>query len=174
MLSSMLPKGVTYVLIYTTLLFFLVIGLYAGKKSRNDLNLFIKSIYTQGLLSLSLNFVAASSGASLFVSLPQIGTIAGVFGVLVFSFACAIPIIVFGFIGPIFRKHNSYNWSMSSFITERFGLYLNIMYCLICIFFMLLYMVGEVATLYSSLGLLTSINPLPPTIVLCVVTTIYS
>ncbi|PVV05356.1 hypothetical protein BB560_000137 [Smittium megazygosporum] len=169
-----ISNGLTNALIYSTLGVFLIIGLYAGRKSRKNLDMFIKSLYSQGTLNLSLNFLAVNAGASMFISLPEVGTIAGVLGVVAYSFACIVPIIFIGYIGPVFRKHNPENWSMSSFIVQRFGPVVDIGYLLVCILFMFLYTVGELTTIYSIYGTISDINPLIPVIILCAVTTTYS
>ncbi|PVU90136.1 hypothetical protein BB559_001524 [Furculomyces boomerangus] len=169
-----LGDNVSNAIIYSSLGLFLALGLYAGRNSRKDLELFIKSLYSQSVISLALNFVAVNVGSSLFYSLPELGTIAGVLGVFAYAFSGAFPIILLGIIGPKFREHDSQNWSMSSFIVQRFGNYLNVLYCLICLIFMLLYTVGEMSTIYGVYGLLTTINPLIPLIILAVVTSVYS
>ncbi|OMJ13633.1 hypothetical protein AYI69_g8922, partial [Smittium culicis] len=169
-LSSGLSSGI----IYTSLGIFLAIGLAAGRRSSKDLNKFIKSLYTQGFLSIGFNFVAVNIGSSLFYALPEFGTIGGVFGVFSYSIAAVLPILTLGIIGPIFRTHNPENWSMSSFIIDRFGVYLNTLYCLLCVVFMVLYLVGELTTVYGAFQLLTDINPTVPVIILAVVTVTYS
>ncbi|OMJ11568.1 hypothetical protein AYI70_g9581 [Smittium culicis] len=169
-----LSNGLSNGLIYVSLGTFLIIGLAAGRKSSKDLNKFIKALYTQGFLSIGFNFVAVNVGSSLFYSLPEFGTIGGVFGVFSYSIAAVFPILALGIIGPIFRKHNPDNWSMSSFIMDRFGIYLNTLYCLLCVVFMVLYLVGELTTIYGAFQLLTDINPTVPVIILAVVTVTYS
>ncbi|OLY78904.1 hypothetical protein AYI68_g7039 [Smittium mucronatum] len=169
-----LNKGLANGLIYASLGVFLIIGMLAGRHSSRDLDKFIKALYTQGTLSIGLNFVAVNIGSSLFYSLPEFGTIGGVLGVFSYAIAGVVPVLLVGIIGSLFREHNPDNWSMSSFLMDRFGIYVNTFYCIICILFMILYMVGELTTVYGAYQLLTDVDPTAPVIVMAAVTVTYS
>ncbi|KAJ1678641.1 hypothetical protein EV182_003635 [Spiromyces aspiralis] len=161
-------------LIYCTLAAFLLLGVYSGRKSFRDKDAFIKATRSQGVSSLGLNFVAVNLGSSIFYGLPEVGTIAGVVGVIAYAFGSSFPLFVFAIVGPMFRKHNSEQWSMTNFIMERYGRLMHIVYGVICSLFVCMYAVSELSTIYGTYHLLTDINPLAPLIVICIVTTIYT
>ncbi|KAJ2020823.1 hypothetical protein IW146_003031 [Coemansia sp. RSA 922] len=161
-------------LIYVTLVCFLALGIVAGWRSHRNAGLFLKAIKSQSVLALTLNFLAVNIGSGIFFSLPQVGTIAGITGVFAYAFASGAPLFIFAVLGPLFRKHNSRQWSMTAFIMERYGRPLHLVYSLICTLFVGMYMVSELTTIYSVYGLLTPLHPLVPMIILCVVTTIYT
>ncbi|KAI9475184.1 hypothetical protein LPJ78_000321 [Coemansia sp. RSA 989] len=161
-------------LIYVTLISFLAMGLLAGWRSHRNAGLFLKAIKSQSVWALSLNFLAVNIGAGIFFTLPEVGTIAGITGVFAYAFAAAAPLFVFALVGPLFRKHNSKQWSMTAFIMERFGRPLHILYSIICTLFVGMYLVSELTTIYSVFQLLTPLHPLAPMIIICVVTTIYT
>ncbi|KAJ2309446.1 hypothetical protein H4R23_002863 [Coemansia sp. Cherry 401B] len=161
-------------LIYVTLIIFLVLGLAAGWRSHRNAGLFLKAIRSQAVWALALNFLAVNIGSGIFFTLPEVGTIAGITGVFAYAFAAAAPLLVFAVVGPLFRKHNSCQWSMTAFIMERFGRPLHVVYGTICTLFVGMYLVSELTTIYSVFELLTPVHPLAPMIVICVVTTIYT
>lgn len=161
-------------LIYVTLVLFLILGVIAGWRSHRNAGLFLKAIKSQAVWALSLNFLAVNIGSGIFYSLPEVGTIAGITGVFAYAFGAAAPLFIFAIVGPMFRKHNSKSWSMTAFVMERYGRPLHILYGIICSLFVGMYMVSELTTIYGVFQLLTPLKPLPPMIIICVVTTIYT
>ncbi|KAJ2482105.1 hypothetical protein IWW47_005846, partial [Coemansia sp. RSA 2052] len=127
-------------LIYVSLVCFLAIGIVAGWRSHRNAGLFLKAIKSQSVLALTLNFLAVNIGSGIFFSLPQVGTIAGITGVFAYAFASGAPLFIFAVVGPLFRKHNSRQWSMTAFIMERYGRPLHLVYSLICTMFVGMYM----------------------------------
>ncbi|KAJ1961935.1 hypothetical protein GGI12_002964 [Dipsacomyces acuminosporus] len=161
-------------LIYLTLIVFLFLGLCAGWKSHRNKNLFLKALRSQNVWALGLNFMAVNIGASMFFVLPEVGTIAGITGVFAYAFGWASPLFLIALVGPLFRKHNSKQWSLSAFVRERFGRTLHFIFILISVFYIGIYMVSELTTISSVYQLLTPLNPLYPMIIICVITTIYT
>ncbi|KAJ2601218.1 hypothetical protein H4R99_003076 [Coemansia sp. RSA 1722] len=161
-------------LIYVTLIAFLVLGMFAGWRSHRNAGLFLKAIKSQSVVSLSLNFLAVNIGSGIFFSLPEVGTIAGITGVFAYAFAAGAPLFLFAIVGPMFRKHNSKQWSMTAFVRERYGRPLHKLYGIICTLFVGMYMVSELTTIYGVFQLLTPLHPLTPMIIICVITTIYT
>ncbi|KAI8324106.1 hypothetical protein GQ54DRAFT_83611 [Martensiomyces pterosporus] len=161
-------------LIYTTLIMFLFLGLSAGWKSHRNRGLFLKALRSQNVWALGLNFMAVNIGASIFFVLPEVGTIAGITGVFAYAFGWASPLFLIALIGPLFRRHNSKQWSMSAFVRERFGRPLHIIFVLISVFYIGIYMVSELTTISGVYNLLTPLDSLAPMIIICVITTIYT
>ncbi|KAJ2781532.1 hypothetical protein H4R18_002808 [Coemansia javaensis] len=161
-------------LIYVTLVCFLGLGLAAGWRSHRNTGLFLKAIRSQSVWALSLNFLAVNVGSGMLFSLPEVGTIAGITGVFAYAFASGAPLFAFAVVGPLFRRHNTSQWSMTAFVMQRYGRPLHIVYGVVCSLFVGMYMVSELTTIYSVFQLLTPLSPLVPMIIICVVTTIYT
>ncbi|KAJ1920912.1 hypothetical protein H4219_000965 [Mycoemilia scoparia] len=161
-------------LIYCTLIAFLALGLYGGRKSFRNKETFIKATRTQNAFSLGMNFVAINMGSSILYGLPEVGTIAGVVGVVAYAFGSAAPLFAFAILGPMFRKHNPDHWSMTGFIMDRYGRLMHILYGVVCSLFVGMFAVSELSTIYGTYSLMTSINPLVPIIIIALVTTIYT
>ncbi|KAJ1985227.1 hypothetical protein H4R34_000186 [Dimargaris verticillata] len=169
-----LSEPAAQALVYVTMVIFMGIGLYAGRQTGNSKELFLAARQTQNALPLGLNFLATSIGTWILFSLPEIGTIAGLLGVIAYSLACVFPLIVFAWLGPIIRRHNPDGFSLVSYVLQRFGRPLHILYCLIIIVYMALFLVSEFTGIGSILSLLAGIEGPVPVIILALVTTIYT
>ncbi len=113
-------------------------------------------------------------GSGILFSYPQLATIAGVQGVVVYALASALPLFVFSSLGPIIRRKCPEGFVLTEWTRERYGtiaaLYLSFM-TLVTLF---LYMVAELSAIGQVVNTLTGLDGLPIVIVECVVTTIYT
>lgn len=93
---------------------------------------------------------------------------------MVYAFASALPILVFGFIGPVIRRRCPEGFVLTEWIRQRYGvipmLYMSFM-TLVTLF---LYMVAELSAIGQVVNLLTGLDGLPVIIVQCIITTIYT
>src|SRR2546423_6198362 len=130
-------------------------------------------------------------GSGVLFSYPQIATIAGVQGLVVYALSSALPLLVFAWLGPIIRRKCPDGFVLTGWTRQRYGviaaLYLSALTYvapspvppklkliearLITLF---LYMVAELSALQQIINALTGLNGLPALIVECVVTTIYT
>jgi hypothetical protein len=138
-------------------------------------------------------FVALGSG--ILLSYPQIGTIAGVQGVVVYALSSALPLLVFAFLGPKIREKCPEGFVLTEWTRQRYGvitaLYLSALtYALLStsstaqqpfdtdatirLITLFLYMVAELSALQQIITALTGLNGLPAVIVECAVTTAYT
>ncbi|KHO00968.1 urea transporter [Metarhizium album ARSEF 1941] len=152
-----------------------------GQRTRNDLKKRMET-RTQGSANsifpsafpLALNFIASALGAGILFSYPELATITGVQGVVVYALASALPMLVFGALGPIIRRKCPEGFVLTEWTRQRYGtvamLYLSFM-TLVTLF---LYMVAELSALGQVVNTLTGIDGLPVIIVECVITTIYT
>lgn len=127
----------------------------------------------------SQNFVCvvltcAALGAGILFSYPELATITGVQGVIIYALASALPMLIFGALGPIIRRKCPEGFVLTEWTRQRYGtvamLYLSFM-TLVTLF---LYMVAELSALGQVVSTLTGIDSLPVIIVECVITTIYT
>ncbi|KAF5022309.1 hypothetical protein F66182_5638 [Fusarium sp. NRRL 66182] len=161
--------------IYVTYGAFLAMGTGIAWKMRNQSKAdFLSGNGTQTAFPLALNFVASALGSGILFSYPELATIAGVQGMLVYAFASALPMLLFGFIGPVIRRRCPEGFVLTEWTRQRYGvitmLYLSFM-SLVTLF---LYMTSELSAIGQVVQALTGLDPLPVMIVQCVVTTIYT
>ncbi|KPM45109.1 hypothetical protein AK830_g1504 [Neonectria ditissima] len=113
-------------------------------------------------------------GSGILFAYPQLATIAGVQGMVVYALASALPILAFGFLGPVIRRKCPEGFVLTEWTRQRYGtvamLYLSFM-TLVTLF---LYMVAELSAIGQVVTALTGLDGLPVIIVQCVITTIYT
>ncbi|KAK9442914.1 urea transporter [Metarhizium brunneum] len=162
-------------IIYLTYGAFLVLGTGIAWTMRNQSKQdFLSSNGTQSAFPLALNFIASALGAGILFSYPELATITGVQGVIIYALASALPMLIFGALGPIIRRKCPEGFVLTEWTRQRYGtvamLYLSFM-TLVTLF---LYMVAELSALGQVVSILTGIDSLPVIIVECVITTIYT
>lgn len=113
-------------------------------------------------------------GSGILFSYPQLAAIAGVQGMIVYSLASALPLLIFAALGPMIRRKCPEGFVLTEWTRQRYGivaaLYLGFM-TLVTLF---LYMVAELSAVGQVINALTSLDGLPVIIVECVVTTVYT
>ncbi|KLP00206.1 uncharacterized protein FFB20_06058 [Fusarium fujikuroi] len=123
---------------------------------------------------LALNFIASALGSGILFSYPELATISGVQGMIVYALASSLPMLIFGYLGPIIRRRCPEGFVLTEWTRQRYGvitmLYLSFM-SLVTLF---LYMVGELSAIGQVVNAMTGLKPLPVMIVQCAVTTIYT
>ncbi|KAF3068873.1 hypothetical protein CFAM422_007684 [Trichoderma lentiforme] len=123
---------------------------------------------------LAFNFIASALGSGILFSYPELATIAGVQGVVVYALASALPLLIFALLGPMIRRKCPDGFVLTEWTRNRYGtvamLYLSFM-TLVTLF---LYMVAELSAVGQVVNALTGLDGLPVIIVECVVTTIYT
>ncbi|KAK3336816.1 hypothetical protein B0T19DRAFT_396520 [Cercophora scortea] len=113
-------------------------------------------------------------GSGILFSYPELATLAGVQGVVVYALASALPLFVFSSLGPIIRRKCPEGFVLTEWTRQRYGviaaLYLSFM-TLVTLF---LYMVAELSAIGQVVNALTGLDGLPVIIVECIITTIYT
>lgn len=117
---------------------------------------------------------SAALGSAILFAYPELGTLAGVQGVIVYALSSALPLLAFAALGPIIRRKCPQGFVLTEWTRQRYGtaaaLYLSFM-SLVTLF---LYMVSELSAVGQVVNLLTGLNGLPFLIVECAITTIYT
>ncbi|ODQ67278.1 hypothetical protein NADFUDRAFT_81809 [Nadsonia fulvescens var. elongata DSM 6958] len=162
-------------IIYLSYSFCLILGLYvawrAASKSTSE---FISGNGTQKAIPLALNFVASSMGCGILTTYPQISTIAGVQGLIVYGISSAAPLMIFAFFGPAIRKACPDGFVLTEWIRQRYGLIPALYVGFLTVANMFLYMVAELSAIQSAIQTLTGMDALPALIVECVFTSVYT
>ncbi|KAF4893315.1 putative urea active transporter 1 [Colletotrichum fructicola] len=135
---------------------------------------FLSGNRTQTAFPLALNFIASALGSGILFSYPELATITGVQGVVVYALSSSLPLLIFAVLGPIIRRKTPEGFVLTAWTRQRYGtiamLYLSFM-TLVTLF---LYMVAELSAIGQVVNALTSLDGLPVMIVQCVITTIYT
>lgn len=113
-------------------------------------------------------------GCGILTTYPQIATIAGVQGLVVYGLSSALPLMLFAFAGPAIRKRCPEGFVLTEWVRHRFGIVAGLYLAFFTIATMYLYMVAELSALQLAVESLTGMDALPAMIVECVVTTIYT
>lgn len=113
-------------------------------------------------------------GSGILFTYPQIATIAGVQGLLVYALSSSLPLLIFGALGPIIRRKCPEGFVLTEWTRQRYGAPAGLFLSACTLITMFLYMVAELSALQQIVTLLTGLNGLPVVIVECAVTTIYT
>ncbi|KAF2757526.1 hypothetical protein EJ05DRAFT_392652 [Pseudovirgaria hyperparasitica] len=113
-------------------------------------------------------------GSSILFTYPQIATIAGVQGLVVYALSASLPLLVFAWLGPIIREQCPEGFVLTEWTIQRYGLVTGLYLSLCTLLTLFLYMVAELSALQQVINALTGLNGLPVVIVECFVTTVYT
>ncbi|KAL8779566.1 MAG: hypothetical protein Q9213_006871 [Squamulea squamosa] len=162
-------------LIYLTYGVFLVAGVWIAwlwrGQSKKD---FLASNRTQKAIPLALNFIASALGSGILFTYPEIATIAGVQGLVVYALSSSLPLLVFGFLGPIIRRKCPEGFVLTEWTRQRYGVIAALYLSILTLITLFLYMVAELSALQQIINALTGLNGLWAVIAQCIVTTTYT
>jgi len=116
----------------------------------------------------------AALGSGILFSYPQLATLAGVQGVIVYALASALPLFVFAGLGPIIRKKCPEGFVLTEWTRQRYGVVTALYLSMMTLLTLFLYMVAELSAIGQVVSILTGLDGLPIVIVECIVTTIYT
>lgn len=124
------------------------------------------------LLQLKLTNLGLGSG--ILFSYPELATIAGVQGVVVYALTSALPLLIFAALGPIIRRKCPEGFVLTEWVRQRYGIVTALWLSFLTLVTMFLYMVSELSAIGQAVNALTGLDMLPVLIVECVVTTVYT
>ena len=105
---------------------------------------------------------------------PQIATIAGIQGLLIYALSSSLPLLVFGALGPIIRRKCPEGFVLTEWTRQRYGAVAGIFLSLCTLITMFLYMVAELSALQQIVTLLTGLNGITDVIFECAINNIYT
>lgn len=120
------------------------------------------------------NYCWSDLGSSVLYAYPEVGTLAGILGIFWYAFGSTFPLSVFAWIGPKMRKKCPEGFTLTTFVLERFGRVNQIYISLMSMAYMLCYMISELSAVGSILNYLANVDPLVPTIMIALTTTLYT
>ncbi|KAI1101649.1 hypothetical protein F4804DRAFT_315331 [Jackrogersella minutella] len=162
-------------IIYVTYGAFLLLGTGLAWKMRNQSKAeFLSGNRTQTAFPLALNFIAAAMGSGILFSYPQLATLAGLQGVIVYAISSACPLLIFAALAPIIRRKCPEGFVLTEWTRQRYGIVTALYLGALTLLTLFLYMVAELSAIGQVIEALTGLDGLPTIIVECVVTTIYT
>ncbi|KAF3768734.1 Na+/solute symporter [Cryphonectria parasitica EP155] len=162
-------------IVYLTYGAFLILGTALAWKYRKDSKgEFLSGNRTRTAFPIALNFIASGLGSGILFSYPQLGTIAGVQGVVVYALTSALPLLIFAALGPIIRRKCPEGFVLTEWTRQRYGIATALWLSFLTLVTMFLYMVSELSAIGQAVNALTGLDALPILIVECVVTTVYT
>lgn len=82
-------------------------------------------------LTIGLALCDLALGSGILFTYPEIATIAGVQGLVIYALSSALPLLLFGFLGPIIRRKCPEGFVLTEWTRQRYGvvaaLYLSLM-----------------------------------------------
>ncbi|KUI61290.1 putative urea active transporter 1 [Cytospora mali] len=162
-------------IVYVTFGVFLIMGTaLAWKYRKESKDEFLSGNRTRTAFPIALNFIASGLGSGILFSYPELATITGVQGVLIYALTSALPLLIFAALGPIIRRKCPEGFVLTEWTRERFGIATALWLSFLTLVTMFLYMVSELSAIGQVVNTLTGLDPLPVLIVECVITTIYT
>ena len=113
-------------------------------------------------------------GSGILFAYPELATITGVQGVLIYALASGLPMLVFGALGPIIRRKTPEGFVLTEWTRQRYGIVAMLYLSFMTLVTLFLYMVAELSAVSQVVTLLTNLDGLPVIIVQVVVTVIYT
>ena len=117
---------------------------------------------------------SAALGSGILFSYPELATIAGLQGVLVYAAASAGSLLIFAALGPVVRRKCPDGFVLTEWTRQRYGTVTMLYMALLTFFTLFLYMVAELSAVGQVVTALTGLDGLPVIIVECAVSTIYT
>lgn len=126
------------------------------------------------VIPLSSILTRLGLGSGILFSYPQLGTIAGVQGVVTYALTSALPLLIFAALGPIIRRKCPEGFVLTEWVRQRYGIVTALWLSFLTLVTMFLYMVSELSAIGQAVNALTGLDALPILIVECFVTTVYT
>ncbi|KAI1343327.1 hypothetical protein F5Y15DRAFT_369698 [Xylariaceae sp. FL0016] len=162
-------------IIYVTYGAFLLLGTGLAWKMRKQSKAdFLAGNRTQKAFPLALNFIAAAMGSGILFSYPELATLAGLQGVIVYAISSACPLLIFAVLAPIIRRKCPEGFVLTEWTRQRYGIVTALYLGALTLLTLFLYMVAELSAIGQVVTALTGLDGLPVIIVECIITTVYT
>ncbi|CAJ2503917.1 Uu.00g113110.m01.CDS01 [Anthostomella pinea] len=113
-------------------------------------------------------------GSGILFSYPELATLAGLQGVIVYAISSACPLLIFAALAPIIRRKCPEGFVLTEWARQRYGIITALYLGALTLLTLFLYMVAELSAIGQVVTVLTGLDGLPVVIVECVVTTVYT
>lgn len=113
-------------------------------------------------------------GSGILFSYPQLATLAGLQGVIVYAISSAFPLFIFAALAPIIRRKCPEGFVLTEWTRQRYGIATALYLSALTLLTLFLYMVAELSAIGQVVEAMTELDGLPVIVVECVITTIYT
>ncbi|MFQ5426026.1 MAG: sodium:solute symporter [Gaiellales bacterium] len=152
-----------------------LIGIQAGRRLRRaDSDQYLTARGTQRTWPLALNFFASVLGAWILFAPPEVGTFAGILGVIGYAVGQAVAIAIFAFVGPRVRRRLPDGTTVLQWVRSRYGDLSHLYVGGISVLYMFVFLAAELTAIGGAVALLSGVDPLVPIIAVAAVTAIYT
>lgn len=170
----MLGTSVGLAVTLGALALFAVVGaVAAGRFGADERDRYLTARGTQRGGSLALNFFASALGAWILFAPPEVGTFAGLFGIIGYAVGQAAAIGVYAWLGPRIRARLPGGSTILEFVRRRYGRAAHAGIGGVSVFYMAIFLTAELTAIGGVLGLLTGIDPWVPIAATAAITAAY-
>lgn len=113
-------------------------------------------------------------GSSVLFAWPELATITGVQGVIVYAASASLPLLMFAWLGCIIRRKTPEGFVLTEWTRQRYGTLAMLYLSFATLVTLFLYLTAELSAVGQVISALTNVKPLPVMIVQVVVTAIYT
>ncbi len=139
-----------------TLALFVWIGTRAG--GERDRDRYLTARGSQQAPGLAISFFASGLGAWVLFAPPEVGTFAGLLGVVGYGVAAGLPFVAFAFLGPRIRSRLPAGVTLTDYVRMRFGRTTQAYVALISVFYMFMFVTAELTAVGGVLSLLGDVD----------------
>ena len=172
---AILSSSLGTVLVLVSLLVFSAIGLTAARRGfGRDSDRFLTARGTQAVWPLALNFLASVLGAWILFAPAEVGTFAGLLGIIGYALGQGIAIAIFAWLGPKIRQKLPEGTTVLQWVRRRFGEVVHTYVGAISVLYMFVFLAAELTAVGGAVTLLSGTDRLIPIIGVALATAIYT
>ncbi|DAZ93039.1 TPA: hypothetical protein N0F65_007382, partial [Lagenidium giganteum] len=166
----------TYLIFFLTLVAVAAYAIFVSRRMDvNSLTNFLSAKNSQGPLALAWCFFASGMGSWTLFTFPEIGVLAGSWGVIGYTLSGCLGMAILALVGPFTRSLLGEGVTLTDFVNNRFGRVMQIYVAIVSVFYQFFSLVSE----FTCVGSLVSmISPdAEPAVAICavaVITNIYT
>lgn len=169
-----MTQTVGLVTIFTTLAVFGWVGWRGGRETVLTRDEYLTARSSQTAFRLGLSFFASGLGVWILFTPPEVGTFAGLAGIVGYGIAAAAPFLVLAWFGPVVRRRLPEGVTLTEFVRSRFGRAFHIYVGLVSLFYMFIFVTAELTAAGGAVELLGGIDPIVTVLAVAAVTSTYT
>ncbi len=171
----MLSSALGTALVLVALVVFSAIGLAVARRGfGGDSDRFLTARGTQASWPLALNFFASVLGAWILFAPAEVGTFAGLLGIIGYAVGQGVAIAIFAWLGPEIRKRVPKGTTVLEWVRARFGELVGTYVGLVSVLYMFVFLAAELTAVGGAVTLLSGTDRLIPIIAVAAATAIYT
>ncbi|KAG0300212.1 hypothetical protein BGZ98_009363 [Dissophora globulifera] len=170
--------SVSYGLAITLIVLFGVGALFLARRrqriQKDDTEFFLTARHSVPLATIAWSFYAQGVGAWVIFSMPAYVASAGMVGLVAYSIACGLPIIIVARVGAVLHRRYPGVLSLGDFVQWRFGTIPTIIVTLVMLLNMFIALCAEYTSIGDLMEFVVGGPRLPIIVCVAVITSIYT